>query len=253
MLTGVYPRAIYRPVEYCDESSPFRSTPLGWILHVVVGNCSPFGTFEHAPRGNRRFSTLWIGKDGRVEQYAPLQYKPWAQSAGNSTYWAVETEGFPDEPLTDAQIDSLARWHIYSGSPDQIANEPGQRGIGTHVMGGVDWGNHECPGRIRAGQRQAILDRVAQIRSGNASKVTPVPAEPIVEEEEVMSRTTIVRCAATGKCYEVFETNTGKKIFYVGTPDEIFSELKDKAREIEYADEASMFADFPLGTGKVIG
>jgi hypothetical protein len=158
-VPAIYPAAAQRPVSYAGSVGTFSATPLGWILHVVVGDGSPWGTFEHAPAGSRRFSHLWVAKTGAVEQYQRLDRISWAQAAGNSTYWSVETEGFSTEPLTDAQLDALAAWHAWCGAADQVANAPGQRGIGTHEMGGAAWGGHACPGPIRAAQRAEIIRR----------------------------------------------------------------------------------------------
>lgn len=159
------PYATQKIVSYADEAGPFTADPLGWLLHVVVGNGSPFNTFQNAVSPNRRFSNLWVGKDGTVEQYTHPGMKPWAQAAGNPLYVAVETEGFPEEPLTDAQILSLAKIHNDLGAPDSIADAVGQVGVGTHVMGGAAWGNHSCPGTVRAGQRPAVIAKAKSLRA----------------------------------------------------------------------------------------
>jgi hypothetical protein len=143
---------------------------------------SPWSVFEHAPVGNRKFSHLWVGVDGRVEQYAPLGGKSWAQGVGNAGYWSVETDGLPHEPLTDAQLDALAAWHVFCGAVDTIADAPGRRGIGTHQMGGAAWGDgrspHTCPDPAmglpgpRSRQRGEILRRAKLLRTGGTT-VTP--------------------------------------------------------------------------------
>ena len=171
------PFATWRPVSYAPAAGPFTATPLGWVLHVVVGNGSPFGTFQNAQSPNRRFSHLWVAKTGAVEQFADTATKSWAQSAGNGLYWSVETEGFPSEPLTDAQVESLARIHNLLGAADVVVDQVGGRGIGTHVMGGAAWGNHSCPGPgPRAGQRPQIIARARALRGGNGGPVaSPIP------------------------------------------------------------------------------
>lgn len=157
-----YPGATWRPIAYRAEAGSFTGTPLGVILHVVVGNGSPYATFANAPAGSRRFSHFWISKNGVVEQYAETSRKSWAQAAGNGTYWSVETEGFPSEPLTAAQITAFGRLAAWLGVAPQIASTPGQRGIGTHYMGGAAWGGHTCPDPVagagpRSRQRGAII------------------------------------------------------------------------------------------------
>ena len=168
-----WPEATIRLVSYAHEAGDLAARPLGWILHVVVGDASPWATFERAKSPRRRFSHLWVAKDGSAEAYAPLTAKSWAQSAGNASYWSVETEGYPSEPLTAAQVETLARWHVWSGTPDLLASAPGMPGIGTHYMGGAAWGGHSCPdpqGREGRGprsvQRLDIIHRAQQIREG---------------------------------------------------------------------------------------
>ena len=166
MIPDLYPAATWEPVSYAGEASLMSHGSIGWVEHVVVGNGDPHGGFEHAPPGNRRFSHLWFAKDGRVRQYQDLRHDSWAQADGNDSYWSCETEGQPSEALTDAQLDALAAWHVWSGTDDAIATIPGQRGIGTHEMGGAAWGNHRCPGQIRAAQRGDIIRRARIIRAG---------------------------------------------------------------------------------------
>jgi hypothetical protein len=144
-----WPQAVRRPVRHATATHPWAAPPLGWILHVVVGDGSPWHGFDASTAPARKFSHWWVAKDGTCEQYAPSSVTSWAQGAGNGTYWSVETEGFPDQPLTDAQLDTLAALHRWLGVPDQLAVRPGDRGIGTHFMGGAAWGDgrtpHTCP------------------------------------------------------------------------------------------------------------
>jgi hypothetical protein len=157
-------------VSYRADSGKFAATPLGWILHVVVGNGSPWATFEGAVSPARRFSTGWVAKDGRGEQFTELECIPWAQAAGNPKYWAFETEGYPSEPLTDAQVETLAKWHNFLHTADRLAETPGAAGVGTHYMGGVTWGGHTCPdpqagAGPRSKQRAAIIARAIALRN----------------------------------------------------------------------------------------
>lgn len=149
---------------------------LGLVLHVQAGNGGLSGWFNN-PRAQAS-STWWAGKAGRREQYGnPDTDKFWAQSAGNSTYHSIETEGFPNEPLTPAQIESVAvafAWgHKRYGWPLQLAEKPGQGGLIYHGAGGAAWGGHTgCPGAIRKAQRAQILARAKQI-AGAAPTPTP--------------------------------------------------------------------------------
>lgn len=159
------PGAKWLPVSYRAEAGRFTAgKPLGYLPHVQQGNGSLFRFFNNLVSPNRKFTNAWVAKDGRSEQYAELVNKPWAQVAGNGLYWAFETEGFDSEPLTVAQINTLAIWHNFLHAADVLAQAPGQVGIGTHSMGGAAWGGHACPGAIRAAQRLAIIARAKALR-----------------------------------------------------------------------------------------
>ena len=172
------PGAKWCPITYRAEAGKFSGgNPLGYLPHVQQGNGSLFGYFNRLTSPNRLFSTAWIAKDGHSEQYTELTGKPWAQAAGNATYWAFECEGYVGEPLTAAQINTLAVWHNYLGVPDVLANAPGQRGIGLHRMGGAAYGGHSCPGPIRQGQRDLIIARAVALRV--PKPLPPVPHPPV--------------------------------------------------------------------------
>jgi hypothetical protein len=141
------------------------SAHLGLILHVQVGNGSIFNEANNP--GAQASYTWWCAKDGTLEQYVDPNLTAWAQAAGNSTYNSVGTEGYPSEPLTAAQCQKIAdlyRWgHDTFGWPYVLAENPGEPGFGWHGMGDSNghsgWGGHpSCPGDIRKGQRQHILD-----------------------------------------------------------------------------------------------
>ncbi len=91
MSTLIYPGARFRPVRFAGVTGRFAVGPLGWVLHVACMNGSPFSVFDGSAYPNRRVSTGWVAKDGRVEQYLPADAAPWAQAAGNAAYWAWET------------------------------------------------------------------------------------------------------------------------------------------------------------------
>jgi hypothetical protein len=152
------PFANQRPVD--SHGGPLR-TNLGPVLHVQVGNNSPFGTF--AKKSNKKSSHFWVAKNGNIEQYVDTDTQAWAQADGNSSYCSIETEGYPDEPLTDKQIESVAKilaWgSLHHPWMLEVANTSGRSGLGWHGMGGKAWGNHPgCPGDKRRAQRQAIVD-----------------------------------------------------------------------------------------------
>lgn len=133
----------------------------GLILHVIVGTIPAANTVFHDP-ARQASAHFGVGKDGQLYQWVDLSDKAWAEGAGNPNYFSVETDGQPTEALTESQCVTLA--HLYNDLvatdrfPHAIANAPGEHGFGIHSMGGQAWGGHACPGPIRAGQRQHILD-----------------------------------------------------------------------------------------------
>ncbi|AEH08057.1 MULTISPECIES: peptidoglycan recognition protein family protein [Protofrankia] len=163
----------YRPVR---NTAGDTIRPIGLVLHVAQGNGSQFNWFND-PR-SQVSSNLWAGKAGQREQYVPSDVRAWAQLAGNGTYNSIETEGFDTEALTPEQIESVAvayadGVHAF-GWALAVTDTPGQSGLITHGAGNLAWGNHPgCPGAIRAGQRQQIVVRAAQIVGGSASPTQP--------------------------------------------------------------------------------
>jgi hypothetical protein len=175
------PGAVWRPISYRADAGKFTTPPLGYIPHVPVCNGSLFRYFNGLVSPNRKFSHAWLAKDGTSEQYQSLDMRAWAQASGNGTYWSFEVEGFPNEPYTAAQINTLAVWHNFLGTDDIIILAPGQRGIGTHYMGGLAWGGHSCPDPVagagpRSKQRAAIIARAIALR-------TPEVDMPLTPEE----------------------------------------------------------------------
>ncbi len=172
----VVPTFTYEPV--INHSGTFR--PIGLALHSCEGDGSQYGWFNDPAA--QASSNLWAGKAGGRQQYVSADMAAWAQSAGNYTYLSLEVEGFgtphwvngvlePPEPLTDAQLDTVAyalRWgHDTFGWPLRVTDTPGEGGLICHgyptsdggFAGRPDWGGHPCPGRTRSDQRAEIVKR----------------------------------------------------------------------------------------------
>jgi len=162
-------------------------TPYGGGIHTEVG-------FEHgtiaefntpAAQASAFFS---IGMDGRIHQYGPLgrDWMAWTQVAGNPNWRGVEHEdkSLPTTPMPEAQLIASAQvfeaMSTFDGSlgnpwPLQATDNVNGRGVILHSDGGVPWGNHACPGPVRAAQRPAILALARQIRAGNGT-LQDIPA-----------------------------------------------------------------------------
>ena len=116
---------------------------------------SPTRLTVHPPHGG-------VSKAGQLVQYVDSDLSAWTQAAGNATWNSVETEGVPTEPLTDAQIQTLARLYVWGhntyGWPLVLTDDVNGHGFGWHGMGGAAWGGHTgCPGDLRKAQRSQIL------------------------------------------------------------------------------------------------
>lgn len=148
---------------------------MGLVLHVQAGDGNPYGWFSDP--NNRASSHFWIAKDGALVQYVDSDLIAWAQAAGNGTFNSVETEGFPTEPLTTAQVQTLARLYVWGhktyGWPLKLSEDPGTPGFCWHGAGGAAWGGHtSCPGDIRKAQRATALYLAALVLNPPA----PIPS-----------------------------------------------------------------------------
>ena len=153
----IAPGAVWKPV---PSHSGAMNAHTGLVLHVQQGDNSPYGWFS-VP-SNQASSHWWVAKNGTLEQYVESDDTAWGQAAGNGSWSSVETEGFDTEPLTTAQVQTLAAlyaWgHRVYGWPLVVSESVTTAGFGWHGMGGASWGGHlGCPGDIRKSQRAAVL------------------------------------------------------------------------------------------------
>lgn len=198
--------ANYMPVK---NKGGAMSDHLGLILHVQQGNGSLFNRFNTP--ANQCSSTWWVSKAGTIEQYVDADNIAWAQMAGNRTYNSVETEGFVSEPLTEAQLNALVTIYLFGhnkyGWAVQLADKPGDRGLGDHRMGGIAWGGHPCPGDIRIAQRAEVLRRVNVALTPTLSPISI----PTLSEASKMTGTVAVKILPTpsGNGYWVVASTGG--------------------------------------------
>lgn len=170
-MPGAIRRDVGAPAKY--SNGPMRSY-LGVVLHV---NDADSGDLYGWITGNHDMSCHWqVLKDGTVYQYIDTAYSSWCQAGGNDDYLSIETSGFPNEPLTDAQLSACARIiayvHAEHGIPLQLAEKPGDRGFGWHGMGAPGWGHAACPGDLRKAQRAAILQLAQTNPNGDDMPLT---------------------------------------------------------------------------------
>lgn len=152
----------------------------GVAVHIMQGSFDGTKSWFNNPEAQAS-SHFGTRKDGYAEQWVDTANKAWAQMAGNENYISVENEGMPGDSLTDGQISRVAEilnWaHRHYGVPLQLANAPGDRGLGWHGMGGNAWGGHfDCPGDPIRAQFNEIIRRAS---GGTAPTPPPAPAPAI--------------------------------------------------------------------------
>ena len=157
----------------------------GLVLHVQVGNGSCYNEFANP--ANQASSTWWVSKGGVIEQYVDSDLIAWTEAAGNPYWNSVETEGTPDQPLTNPQVQSLARIYAWGAQtyhwPLALTDDPNGRGFGWHGMGGAAWGGHYgCPGEIRKSQRSTVLYLANLVLNPTPTPPPPPPPPPIPKE-----------------------------------------------------------------------
>jgi hypothetical protein len=150
----------------------------GVIMHTMVGNLP--GTIaafndQTPPRKSAHFG---IAQSGLIHQFGPIGkgWIAWAQAGGNDGWYSIEhaDDGSTGNPLTESQIEASAQLleclSAFADFPLRVTNSVDGTGYGTHVMGGIAWGGHTCPGPgPRAGQRDGIVALAKKIRTGGVT------------------------------------------------------------------------------------
>ena len=165
---------------------------MGLLSHTMVGNLP--GTdalFTPGPQGNGNSAHFGTAQDGTVIQWVPLGVIAEHAIAANDHWYAVENadDGNPNNAYTDAQLSRIAQILELTSRPDigrfalQVTNSPHKEGLGTHHMGGEEWGSHTCPdagdnaNHTRSRARAEIVRRAKIIRQhGQYPAPEPVPA-----------------------------------------------------------------------------
>jgi hypothetical protein len=146
-------------------------TAFGGVFHTEVGYDHNVVVEFNSPSAQAS-AFFSIDMAGNVHQYGPLgkDWMAWTQVAGNPHWRGVEHEdkGNPANPLSDAQLAASAQvfeaMSAFDGWPLQVTDDVNGRGIILHSDGGVPWGNHACPGAVRAAQRPDLIALALKIR-----------------------------------------------------------------------------------------
>ncbi|GHF32617.1 N-acetylmuramoyl-L-alanine amidase [Streptomyces sp. NPDC001262] len=162
------PGAAWRPVRNHSQGGVVEHR--GLVLHVQLGDNSPYDWFNIEK--SQASSDFWVSKHGVIEQFVETGTdRAWAQGKGNAYYASVETEGYPTEPLTDAQVEGVAKVYAWGretfGWPLQVVDSTTEKGFTYHGAGGVAWCNHpDCPGALRKAQRPRIIALAGELTGG---------------------------------------------------------------------------------------
>jgi len=158
---------------------PNQGPPLmshrGLVVHIAQGSYE--GTIAWAHNPESQVSSHFVAaRDGRVAQLVDTDIQAWTQKAGNDEWLSVECEGFQDTPLTDRQLDSIARLLVRAHGvylvPLIVATDPNGFGLGHHSMGGVAWGHLDCPGPLIIAQKPSIVLRAKAFANGDDMQLT---------------------------------------------------------------------------------
>lgn len=170
MAMGIWtPEAVW--VGPSPNQSGAMKEQRGMVLHVMQGSLAGSIAWGKNPDSNVSFHFGTRKSDGRVEQLVDTDITAWTQCNGNGYWVSVENEDYSGNPLSAAQIESVAKLYARGvrtyNWPLQITDSPNVKGLGWHGMGGTAWCNHPtCPGQPIKDQRQQILTRAQQILLG---------------------------------------------------------------------------------------
>jgi hypothetical protein len=180
------------------------SSMMGVVMHTMDGTYGGTISWFNNPDAEAS-ADFAISNEGLCHQFGPIgkNWMAWAQAAGNPYWYSIEFEDDedPSKPLTEDQINAAAQiveaLSAFADFPLERSDSTSVKGFGTHSMGGVPWGNHpNCPGNVRANQRDEILRRAKEIRSPAPAAApspspapAPTPTTPTKEEAQAAIKT----------------------------------------------------------------
>lgn len=160
----------------------------GLVVHIAEGSYEGTISWQKNPASSVS-SHFVVDTDGKLAQVVDTADTAWTQIAGNGHWLSVECAGFTPNPLTDAQLHTIARLlakcHAVYGVPLQLAINPDGRGLGHHSMGtnggsvptdnwtGPTWGHTDCPGPNIIAQKPTILALAGGATTGGKDQDMP--------------------------------------------------------------------------------
>lgn len=186
----------YTNPNYGNWSSKRRDQCDGAVFHTAASDGTGAAHHKYWSRDSVAVSChFYVDLDGTITQLVARSRTSYTSVAGSVRTIGIETQGWPNQAWTDAQVKALARIIAWAagveGWPIQAMADrrPGTKGVGYHDQGGggESWNpnGHYCPGDLRVAQIPLILSLA---RSGETTTTTPAGQEE--EEEEMMKGAT---------------------------------------------------------------
>ena len=123
-----------------------------FVLHDQEGHTLPSVSWLCNPQAKASAHLCLSDDSSTVYQLVPLQYKAWAQCAGNSKGVSLEMPGFAARGFSDDLLRTsaiIAAWYCRSYSIPLVWAQGGQgRGLCCHHDGGAAWGGHTDVGDV---------------------------------------------------------------------------------------------------------
>ena len=159
---AICPFAYWMPVKTKQEQRRKGADPSGLVLHISSSRQNTLGGIlsTFSPGGDNPFpSHFGVQTDGLLGQFIDTKYHDWAEE-WSVQYISIECAADPGDALTVQQLYTVANLYAWLneqyGLVFELANRPGDAGLGYHSMGKT--GHTSCPGPSVVAQRSTILD-----------------------------------------------------------------------------------------------
>lgn len=182
------------------------------ILHTNGNRESVASRFDDIIQsGTSSYPHYQLAFDGALEQYCPLERQALSQFTGDAFAISVDCQDsgsdhkpLDQDPLSDAQVQTLAELLVLHNIPLQACRSPRSGGLGFHAQfKGWNKDGSTCPGPARIAQVPAIL-AVASAVSGVPVVQRAVDFDALKELQDAC-RKAVVAPGDHGECVLVVQ------------------------------------------------
>ena len=159
---AMYPHAVNKLLPAGVNHNSGGNIPRMFVVHIMVGYMAGTDTVFRNPNAQAS-AHFGVSRGGKVWQWVDTDDIAWHAFDANTYSIGVEHAGFPNEPLTDLQVQAsgqLYAWaHKQYPAIDLWVNKRIEgSGIAYHEQY-PSWNldAHSCPGKIVEGQIKDIL------------------------------------------------------------------------------------------------